>query len=73
MALFTADYEDTVSKDLAKKVIADGKQIGRSEYEKDTYWAIYEYEGKNYIGLCDFVDIWAADSDDVEDYLDVKY
>lgn len=69
---FDANWFDAIDKELANKVIQEGKQIRKFEDNGTTWWTLYTYENEQYIGLCDFTDMWLVDeemSEKIEDFV----
>jgi hypothetical protein len=61
-----ANWKHRIPEDLAKKVKKDGKSIGQGTFVKDCYWKGYEFEGRYFIGLCWYDDMWETDKETME-------
>lgn len=70
--IFDPISDKKIKESVARQVVDNGKFLGRSHYEKDCYWACYEYKEKYYISLNDDCDsMWEADSEDIDNYNEV--
>lgn len=60
---FDANWFDRVDSDLAEKILAEGSMIKIFENTGSTWWTLYSLNGVQYVGMCDFSDIWLLDEE----------
>ena len=54
---------------IAKNIIDYGKDIGESEYVKDSNWVAYEYKGLYYVSLNDDYEyVWEISKEQIKEY-----
>lgn len=67
---FTADYNLRLPVEEGSKIMSDAQYIGRSGYEKGSYWAAWEMDGNYYISLNDWIDyVWQVTEEDAKNYI----
>lgn len=65
---FDVNWNDKVDENLAAEVIDDGVLVRKFEDTSSTWWSHYKLNNKNYVGLCDFNDIWEVDEELISQY-----
>jgi len=69
MEKFNAAWDKRLSKEEGKNIIHNGKRLGESESDKDTYWSVYKLNKQCFITLNDESDsVWAASEEDAINY-----
>lgn len=63
------DFKSALGYQAAKVVREFGTYLGKSENEKDCYWAAYELDRKFFLALND-EDVWEVSRSDMKIYID---
>ncbi len=63
---FDANWFDRIDSDLADEVVKNGKILKTFDNTGSTWWTLYSLKGVQYVGMCDFSDIWLLDDEMAE-------
>lgn len=55
---FELNWNDSVNKELANKVVSSGELLGRFDENTITWWSVYKLDGVFYVSMSDFDDVF---------------